>query len=383
MKKKFALATLAVSAASNLGNMAYGNCKAILQASAMFVLLSVGFMLVSCRQDVSLQESFPTETMCDGGVDAVDAGDLVSVEGMSCNDSVLVVLDFHGGNSYSLFDLHTGRHVRRLGRVGNGNGEIPLGCNGSVHDGCMYAFHDMTGRVVRYPLDTFGEGGICEEVCKYGIEEGLLAMLLPCGDHTFLGMGTYKDRYHYVLFDDSSKVLDYGVEVYNAGQESFDRYCRFLSNQGCMVRHPSMPWFASAIYYSGNIDFLRVCDGGIDVVESYRYGNPDYVAEVVGGMSQVVPTADTRNGVLDLCANSSHVFALYSDKRILDEPYCSDRILVFDWSGSRRTVLRFPHPIYHISATDSHLYLHVKDGEGNDRLERCGIPDACRDYPES
>ena len=53
MKKKFALATLAVSAASNLGNMAYGNCKAILQASAMFVLLSVGIMLVSCRQDVS------------------------------------------------------------------------------------------------------------------------------------------------------------------------------------------------------------------------------------------------------------------------------------------------------------------------------------------
>ena len=125
MKKKFALATLAVASASNLGNMALGNCKAILQASAMFVLLSVGFMLVSCRQDVSLQESFPTETMCDGGVDAVDAGDLVSVEGMSCNDSVLVVLDFHGGNSYSLFDLHTGRHVRRLGRVGNGNGEIP------------------------------------------------------------------------------------------------------------------------------------------------------------------------------------------------------------------------------------------------------------------
>ena len=97
----------------------------------------------------------------------------------------------------------------------------------------------------------------------------------------------------------------------------------------------------------------------------------------------MVPTADTRNGVLDLCANSSHVFALYSDKRILDEPYCSDCILVFDWSGSRRTVLRFPHPIYHISATDSHLYLHVKDSEGNDRLERCGIPDACRDYPES
>ena len=100
-------------------------------------------------------------------------------------------------------------------------------------------------------------------------------------------------------------------------------------------------------------------------------------------MSQVVPMADTRNGVLDLCANSSHVFALYSDKRILDEPYCSDCILVFDWSGSRRIVLRFPHQIYHISATDSHLYLHVKDGEGNDRLERCGIPDARRDYPES
>ena len=31
MKKKFALATLAVAAAYNLGNMAYGNCMAILQ----------------------------------------------------------------------------------------------------------------------------------------------------------------------------------------------------------------------------------------------------------------------------------------------------------------------------------------------------------------
>lgn len=48
----------------------------------------------------------------------------------------------------------------------------------------------------------------------------------------------YEARYQHLIFDANNRVLDYGIDVYNAADSSFNAITRYLSNQGCMAKHP-------------------------------------------------------------------------------------------------------------------------------------------------
>lgn len=277
------------------------------------------------------------------------------VEGIVCQGNHLVVYDYHSGYCYSLFDKCSGKFVARFGKIGQGPGEIPSPCFGhlSAHD--FSVFNDQSHFVMKYQLDSLRGDDAASSVTtmtKYDIPDAYLSQLVTMDDSLFLGAGTYKSLYQFVLFDKGNRVLDEGIEIYNAADDAFDTFTRFLSNQGSLVMHPDKNYFAYSLNFSSNIDFFKVENGKISLIKPQRRGNPIYHPVAEGGMFRANLTGDSEIGYIHLCATGRYLYALYSPEKAYESSRKSDTVLVFDWEGN--PVMRYilDIPVYYIAVDE-------------------------------
>ena len=144
-------------------------------------------------------------------------------------------MDFHSGDSYTLFDINSGKIIRRFGAIGQGPNEIPLGTYGYIEDKYFYLFYDQIGYIGKYSIDSLCNTKSISHphrLAKYQLEETQLSRAISLNDSIFLGAGTYKSKFQYTLFNKYNNILDYGIEIYNSNSKDFNKYHKFLSNQG-------------------------------------------------------------------------------------------------------------------------------------------------------
>lgn len=334
----------------------------------------IAVTVISCQNKPKFQTEIPIfkgKMECKSS--KISNEDLGLIEGIHCNDSLIMTLDFHDGMSYSLFDNANGKCIKRFGETGHGNMEIPVGCMGSIYNGMFYAFDDELHIIASYKLDS-QESARASEIIKYQIDGAQISQIVPINNHLFVAMGTYKNHYQYIVFDDKNNVSGYAFDIYNKDDEHLDEYHKFLSNQGCLVRHPHKNLFVGAIRYSANIDFFAVENGKIREIQSIRQHNPILKSINVMGMRRVLPDDNTINGYIDLCATDEYVFALYSDVPLKSDSYCSKTILVFDWNGNIVGKIPMNNDVYYVAANKSCLFTVEKDKEGHFVIvEYCGI----------
>ena len=297
---------------------------------------------------------------------------LAVIEGMTCNEEYLIVYDLHSGDSYTLFDRKTGAYITRFGTIGQGSGEIPAGCYGYMLNKCFSVLDNQTRVVMKYKLDalrsdkTDGENPV--RLTKYDIPDSQISRLIAIDDSTFLGAGTYQSRYQYLLFNKNSDVLDYGVDIYNASDESFNQYTKYLSNQGDLVMQPEKKFFAYSLNFSSNLDIIENINGKIKLKKSLRFGNPIYKpgAEADGLYQSVDMTEDTQVGYINLCATTKYLYALYSDKKIYENGRKSNLVLVFDWEGNaiRKYLLDADAHYIAVDEIGQKIFAAVKNTEG-------------------
>lgn len=324
----------------------------------IFILL----LLVSCKETSSLLSEFPNRNIkITEEPNRIDSDNLGLIEGIHCNNSFLVTLDFHNRKSYSLFNLGNGNMVKRFGEIGNGHFEIPIGCEGNIYNGKFVAFDDETKQIASYTLNLDSTLVKCDTIEKYKIPKAQFTKVIPMSKENFIGMGTYNDKYQYVLFDKKNNILDYQHEIFNADDKQFNTYHKFLTNQGCMVRHPNKPLFVGAIRYSSNIDFFKIDDEKIINIKSWYGEAPQYIPQQRMGLSQIIPSDDAINGVINLSATNNYIFALYSEASLKKEPHKSNIILVFDWDGNKICKIEMKDEIYYIAANENTLYTVEKD----------------------
>ncbi|EXY62313.1 hypothetical protein M111_0149, partial [Bacteroides fragilis str. 3986T(B)10] len=180
---------------------------------------------------------------------SIEADSLARVEGIQCNDSVLLVFDFYSGKSYSLFDIYSGKMISRLGSIGQGRDEIPLGVFGYIENNRFYIYYDQTGYIGKFNLDSCSVILDCPPVClaKYKIPGAQISKIAVVNDSLFLGAGTYNAEYQYLLFDNKSNVIDSAVTIYNSNEANLNIYHKFLSNQGRLRKRPGKSQFVYSI----------------------------------------------------------------------------------------------------------------------------------------
>lgn len=178
-----------------------------------------------------------------------------------------------------------------------------------------------------------------------------------------MGAGVYQSRYQYVLFDKYDRVLDYGIDIYNSSDDSFNIYTKYLSNQGVLVMHPDKNQFAYSLNFSSNMDFFKVENDRIQLVKSLRLGNPLYHSVVENSMFSADLTGETVIGYIDISATKKYVYALYSDKKAYESGRKSNVILVFDWEGTPVKKYILDLEVYYITVDEvrNRIFAAVKN----------------------
>lgn len=306
-----------------------------------------------------------TETLSQSDF-TVGEKDLAQIEGIHCNDSILIVLDFHSGDSYTLLDVNSRKVIRRFGSIGQGPDEIPLGTYGHIENNSFYLFYDQTGYIGKYSIDS-----LCStknnlrsnRLAKYQIEEAQLSRAIPLNDSTYLGAGTYKSKFQYLLFNKNSEVFDYNIDIYNSNDANFNKYHKFLSNQGNLKKRPNRNQFVYSINFSSNLDFIEVKNNKINLIKSLHFSNPNYQPINNDDLNRVIPSKDNIIGYIDICATEKYVYALYTNKKIFENnkgnDYNSDTILVFDWNGNPIKKLRLRNEAYYICINENRKTLYA------------------------
>ena len=330
-------------------------------------------VLIGCTENKThtvlelFSESYPLSIMEEW---CVNEDSLAVIEGLICDGENLIVNDYHLGDSYTLFDVKSGEHIARFGAIGQGPDEIPLGCYGYLSKKYFFVFSDRIKTIMNYSLDSLRSckvNGSPMRLAKYNIPNMEISRLIAIDDSTFVGSGTYESRYQYLLFDKNSRVLDYGIDVYNSTDSLFDIYTRYLANQGDLVMNPKKKEFASSVNFSSNIDFFEIVNNKIKVKKSLRLGDPISKPFVGGGgtIFSVDLTEDTQIGYINLSATTQYVYALYSDKKVYEASRKSNIVLVFDWNGNPVKKYVLDTDAYYIAVDEvqQNIYAAVKNSE--------------------
>ena len=254
----------------------------------IFLLLNTcTFMSCNSGKNHTVLEIFPESLQLSRKECGICDDSLAVVEGLVCDKGDLIVYDFHSGNSYTLFNGKNGDYIARFGAIGQGPTEIFVGCLGNLSKRCFSVLNSQASNVMKYSLDSLSNGKMTSapvRLTKYDIPDMEISELIAIDDTTFLCAGTYQSRYQYLLFDNKNKILDYGVDIYNAADSAFNTHTRFLANQGDLIMHPEKKKFAYSLRFSSNLDVFEIVDGKIKLIKSLRLGDPKLKSTVESGI---------------------------------------------------------------------------------------------------
>lgn len=333
------------------------------------ILLVVLELLTACKEKATNTKlTFPEETILSKSEYHIDDDQLGKIDGIQSNDSSLIVFDAHSGKSYTLFDLMTGKYIGRFGEIGQGPGEIPLGCIGQLNNNTYTAHLLSAGFIAQYRMDSLRTNINSKPKTSTKIQfqfgDVYLSKAIPLNDSTFMGAGVYNGKYQYVLFNNKNQILDYSTEVYNTYDQNFNRYHKMISSEGTLRKSPSKNRFVYSLYYSDNLDIFEIADNKINIIKLIRERNPLLEPKQNGTFVTANPNLDCPIGYIDIAVGDSNIYALHSNQKATSQ-YSSDIIRVFDWDGNPVKVYKLDKQAYFISINEklNKLYAAIKNEE--------------------
>lgn len=292
-----------------------------------------------------------------------------------CNDSILVIYNCNNECQYSLFDIKSGKITKDIGMIGHGNNEIPIGCIGDIYGDTLFVSNCLT-TIAKYSLSNSKQKMAADSVIQIKRNDATLSSIAPVESGYFIGLGSYKDKYHYVVTDNNENIASYAVELYNSNDKSFNTYHKFLSNQGKIIKKNDDNAYVGITFRSGLIDFIRVDNMKIKQIKSYNKIFPEWKPEQERGVYTVSWTKNTINGFIDICGNNKYVFALYCEELTNELNYYGSKyILVFNWNGDLKGCIQMENYAQNIASNNSTLFTIEEDTKGTQSIKAYKLKD--------
>lgn len=347
-------------------NQSLSNNKDVRRISlgAVISILSIVVLLSSCKSDNSFYDLFPNNPITLEGV-MTEFDTHGNVEDLYCNDSVLIAYNSGLNKSFTMYDLKTGNMVNEFGVIGHGHNEIPKGCFGGIFGNSLVVSKDVNKVIARFSLMKERNNCFADTIITYKLDETMLSQIVPVDSECYLGLGAYQWNKHYVIFDTKGHVYDSTTPLYNANDEHFNKFTKFLSNQGVIIRHPIEDKYVGTTNNSSIIDFMKIKDNHIYHIKGYHNILPSWETKHSENMNITVWTDNTINGFLDLSGNEKNVFALYSEATMKEREYISDNILVFDWEGNPKNRIILDKFVKQIAVNNNTIFSLSEDERGN------------------
>ena len=334
------------------------------------IIITLTFALFSCSNK---SNDFSKEIELIESEYNIDKENIALIERIICNDSILIVFDYHSGKSYTIFDIKTGRCLGRFGDIGQGPNELIIGSPGYLENNKFTVFHAMGGYIRQYNTDSLltNIDIPSDKLADFRIRNSFFTQIIPLNDSLFLGVGAYLQENIYIpsisstlqfaIFNSNNMVINANILTYNFN-ESLNFYHKALSNQGRLCKSPKTNKFAYTLNYSSNIDFIEINDNKINEIKLYRKRNPQLIPSGNGENSFIRPDLKNKIGYIDVTCGEEFVYALHSDKLVTEE-YSSNIIYKFDWNGNPVKKYKLSRDVYFITVNENinKLYAVIKD----------------------
>lgn len=292
-----------------------------------------------------------------------------------CNDSILVIYNCNNECQYSLFDIKSGRITKDIGMIGHGNKEIPVGCTGDIYGDTLFVSDCLT-TIAKYSLSNSKQKMVADSVIRIKRNDAIMSAIAPVESVFFIGLGSYKGKYHYVVTDNNENIASYAIELYNSNDKNFNTYHKFLSNQGKIIKKKGDNAYVGITFRSGLIDFINVENMKIKLIKSYNKIFPEWKPIKERDISSVGWNKNTINGFIDICGNNKYVFALYSEELTKELNYYGSKyILVFNWNGDLKACIQMENYIQNIASNNSTLFTIEENTEGIQSIKAYKLKD--------
>lgn len=334
----------------------------------IITLFFICSIICSCSKKANIGLAFPKEIKLTESDFSINKDSLAQIEGLQCNDSILIVWDFHSGKSFTMFNTQTRGCYGRFGDIGQGPTEIPLGCGGYISQNKYKIFNCSIGFIAQYNIDS-----LCinikenpEVLCRKSFTDDMFfSAVIPVNDSLYFGAGVYESKKQYVLFDNKDLIIDANVLIYNAFNDLFDKSHKILSNQGRLTKSPDSNKYAFILNHSSNIDFIEVVDNKINALKLLRERDPLYTPIQEGSMKAVYPDKNSSIGYIDVTSEKDYIYALYTDKK-MDQVRSSDIVYIFDWNGNPVKQYKLSRDVHFIAVNnfENKLYAAIREEDG-------------------
>jgi len=254
----------------------------------------------------------------------------------------LVVIDAASDSALHVFDRHTGRLARSVGRRGKGPGEFEgaWALSQDVHaDGTVWVYDLALRRLTRVPLSANADEHASARRMLHLSGGAVLTGPRWIAPDTILSLGFLMDA-RVALFDSTGRrsgAMGRPLFSPEAGQP-------MQAAQALLAAHPDHRRFAIANRYVSRIELLDLARGTIQSVAGPVAVNPGPAVIDLG-----------RFAYVDVVATATRVVALFSGRTV--EEYEGDAgfgnvLHVFDWEGRFLGAYRLDADVLAIAADE-------------------------------
>ncbi|MDX2303371.1 MAG: BF3164 family lipoprotein [Microscillaceae bacterium] len=238
-----------------------------------------------------------------------------------------------------MFNLNSAQLIKKFGRIGEAPNEFQFPTFMQYYpskQGLMmglYAARKFT--YTEFQLDSVLFSNDPKPFAKSVTFDFNHQRLFKLDGKRFVGVGLFSHRF--VVSDKEGKILQSFFDYPHQNDlDEFSHRVLAMAYQGNLIFSSDRSKFAFATIDSPNLDICKITPQRIEKVKNFHLNPPDFRGQ---GGSTINVTMTTKNkvGFIDICADKSHIYVLYSGRnweRHKDKYLQGNTVLVFDWEGN-------------------------------------------------
>lgn len=296
------------------------------------------FFLHSCRsgnEEIIPIENVICKPIC--GDDYIMGGP----NAMALSDSILTVVDVKSDSMLLLFNMKSGKYLRKIGARGQGPSEFTVLSSLESQDGSIFSFYDINKKTF-YHTNMLTEKDV-RFTSVFHVDSVFPLEIHSIANGRFIASGFY-DNYRFCLLDSCGQVQStFGEWPYRDEVEK--KVSGIVRSQAYMFNiatSPSKTKFIASLLSADILAFYQLEDDSVHLIKETIFTYPNYEYRnnptTYSGTSKDAP-------INYLCATCSedYVYVLYSGKTFRKDAlaaFTGNLIYVYRWSGEKLAILK-------------------------------------------
>lgn len=286
-------------------------------------------------------------------------------------NDILIVSDPNKENHFKIIDISNENLLGSFGNIGDGPCEIQFPASLQIIDEktSIIGVNNRKSFGYRELLLDESQFNSTKDSClyDYGKFDFDYQKLLKLDNNHIVGVGLFNNRFALSSLTNNTVISEFGKYPFEDELNQFDHNVLAMAYQGEIIKHPSKPLFVSTSINSFNFDIVQFnADNTLSLVAQKHYWFPSFSGSS-GNAIQATMTSDNKQGCLSTAVTEENIYILYSGKSRRDGDSESNQILVYDWEGNPKKVLKLDKSLNVISADSKGRYLigYHDDGQPN------------------